>query len=269
MTLVMAWRSEKMLTVCTDTRIESESKERLTDVGQKLFHVPIEMTPFGLDAEPIRKPSVGFAFAGNTLMAQSCCAIASTCLVSLSAREDRGIAPAAIAHFFERSAEYVSRERAFLRPRTPSRFEAIVFGWDTSADAPFVYEIKVKPGEAGMEATSVRKDVPVGGLLYFGSGAGFIADALRDTEQDDSPRTSVNQLMEAAIDASELRSVGGAMQFATASCEGVRLRPLMRVGPTGRAEFLVLGCDIRRLMEPEGMVPGAGAVALPTPHDPE
>lgn len=268
MTLVMAWRSAEMLTVCADTRIAGGDGP-ITDIGQKLFQVPVDVTPFGVNARSIPKLSVGFAFAGNTLMAQSCCAIASTCLSSLSVESASDeVSPSSIASFFAKSAEYVSHERRFLKPGTPARFEAMIFGWDVDQQEPYVYNVEVDEVEGVQAATCKRYEIAVGGMAYFGSGAPFIGNMFKALEQDDRPKTvAPHQMMEAAIAAFNLQSVGGSLQFATASRDGVRLRPFMRIDETGVAEISVLGCNIRRLLEADGPIPGAGAVVLPVDAD--
>lgn len=257
-----------MLTVCADTRIAGGDGP-ITDIGQKLFQVPVDVTPFGVDARSIPKLSVGFAFAGNTLMAQSCCAIASTCLSSLSVKSaSEEISPSSIASFFAKSAEYVSHERRFLKPGMPARFQAMIFGWDVDQQVPYIYNVEVDEFEGAQAATCERYEIAVGSMAYFGSGAPFIGSMFDALEQDGQPKTvAPHRMMEAAIAASNLQSVGGSLQFATASRDGVRLRPFMRVDETGMAEFSVLGCDIRRLMEAGGPIPGAGAVALPVKPD--
>jgi len=268
MTLVMAWRSEDGLTVCADTRI-ADGDARVTDVGPKLFQVPVEVTPFGLNDEPVQHLTVGFAFSGNTLMAQSCCAIASTCLASLSAVSAEAlVAPESIVHFFAKAAEYVSEERRFLTPASPPRFEAMIFGWDQVQLAPFIYHVEVADVDNKLVATVERKPLSVGGIAYFGSGAKFLGETLKKLDQKPPHKTiSPHQLMEAAIASAQVKSVGGSLQFATASKSGVRLRSFMRVSRTGEADISILGCSIRKLWNPEGPIPGAGGIAVAIKDD--
>lgn len=264
MTLVIAWRSEDMLTVCADTRIWN-GESPITDAGQKIFQVPVEITPFGLDATPIQRPSVGFAFAGNTLMAQSCCAIASTCLASLAAESaDVALTPDSIVSYFAKAAEYVLGERRFLTPGTSAAFQAIVFGWDEVEQSPFIYDVSTTDEDGRPVAVAVRAMLSIGGIGYFGSGSQFLSKALEELEEE-RPLGKVrpHRLMEAAIASAQIQSVGGSLQFATAARTGVRLRPFMRVADNGAAEITVLGCNVGRLMDVAAPFPGAGAVALP------
>ena len=249
------------LTVCADTRIASG--DPLTDSGQKLFRVPVEVTLFGLEGRIVTFPSVGFAFAGNTLMAQSCCAIASTALSNLSAAEaDEPISPEAIAEVFAKAAEYVSRERRFLSPQRLTGFQAIVFGWDTAAGEPFIFEIEIEEDDGALSASAERKYLAAGGLIYFGSGAKFVTEKIEELVARKAHGVHPYQLVQAAIADVSLRSVGGSMQFGTAGPDGVRLRPTMRVSTTGMAEISILGCDIHRLMGESGLFPGANAMTL-------
>jgi hypothetical protein len=261
LTLVIAWRTQLGLTVCADTRIEAG--DPLTDSGQKLFNVPVEVTLFGLEEKVVHFPSVGFAFAGNTLMAQSCCAIASTALSNLSAAEaDQPISPEAIAEVFARSAEYVSLERRFLSPRRFAGFQAIVFGWDTVAGEPFIFGIEIEESDGALCASAERKHLTVGGLIYFGSGTKFVDEQIDELVARKAQGVPPYRLVQAAIADISLRSVGGSMQFGTAGPNGVRLRPTMRVSNTGMAEISILGCDIHRLMGNSGLFPGANAMTL-------
>lgn len=263
MTLVMAWRSEEMLTVCADTRI-SNGKSPITDAGQKIFQVSVDLTLDGVDDIPIRKLPVGYAFAGNTLMAQSCGAVASTCLSSLCASNaDSEVSPSEIAGFFARSAEYVTKERYSVTGQTSDKFEIVVFGWDTIAAEPYVYHIEVDADQGLYKAACSPVDVTVNRIAYFGSGAPFLNRKFAEIEASAEPKAiRPRELLEAAIASSDLNSVGGSLQFATATKNGVRLRPIMRVSTSGMAEFEVLGCNMRRLMDASGLFPGAGAVAI-------
>lgn len=261
MTIVMAWRTDTGIMVAADTRI-SNDKSTLTDVGQKIFQVPVSITPFGLDERSISKPPIGFAFAGNTLLAQSCCVIASTCLASLGAQTaDCAPSPEDYSAYFASCAQYVCRERRFWTPNTVHRFESIVFGFDEQAGDAFLFELKTEVQDDEVHVASHRVDLKLGGLAYFGSGKEAVSERLDELEKTGG-RISPQDLLDEVVGSSSLPSVGGSLQFARATRDGVQLHPMMRVGPSGAATITVLGCDVARLAPIGDFFPGSAAVAF-------
>lgn len=263
MTLVVAYWTDDGLGVIADTRIWNEIST-LLDSGQKIFEIPIIITPFGTVTEPIRKPSVGFAFAGNTLLAQAINGIASVYLQSLGCISvESGPSLIDIASFFARCSEYVLKQRRFNQPTLDWKFQGMVFGYCPIEREFQFFGLDVDTDERGVPLVQAKRTkVKRGGLIHFGSGSQALEELLDQLANSDDPLTvTPAELMHAIINSSNEPSVGGSIQFATATKDGVQLRPMATVEQQ-RMSVSVLGCDAYQLGSVGDYVIGAGAIVV-------
>jgi hypothetical protein len=260
MTLVMIWRSDKGISAAADTRI-SDGVSTITDAGPKLFQIPVAAIPFGISPPPPQQfGDVGFAFAGNTLSAQSTATMAATCLQNLSGPEPLH-APSLsdIADFVCRCAEAVVRSREFSRPGDKSRFEAAVFGYcrKQSRMAAYVLEFATNDDRLAV-ATTTEFDLSTQ-VLALGNGIGRVQELIGELVATKTLPVHPTSLIAKVIEDPSQHAVGGSLQFATANEKGVRLVPAARrVGPH-EMELTVLGYSIRHLGDVGGMFPAANA----------
>lgn len=263
MTLVMLWRSNKGISVAADTRI-SDGKSPITDAGPKLFQIPIVAMPFGLDAKTQRFADVGFAFAGNTLSAQSTVSMASTCLQNLVGPEPI-VAPslAEISDYVCRCAEYIVRSREFARPRDSSRFEAAVFGYCKREERFAAYVLEFESDENGLAtARSTEFDLTTQ-VLLLGSGSAKVRNLLDLQVSKKAIPVHPTSLLAAIIDDPEEPSVGGNFQYAMGDESGVRLAPAAVLVRPHQVEFSVLGCRMTEFGDIAGMYPSNAHIRGP------
>jgi len=241
LTLVMLWRSDKGISVAADTRI-SDGRSPITDAGPKLFQIPIAAMPFGLEAKIQRFADVGFAFAGNTLTAQSTVSMASTCLQNLVGPEPIAAPSVAqISDYVCRCAEYIVRSREFARPSDSSRFEAAVFGYCEREERFSAFVLEFKSDQSGLAtARSTEFDLTTQ-VLLLGSGSQKVQNLLDLQVVKKAIPVHPTSLLAAIIDDPEEPSVGGNIQYAMCDESGVRLAPAAVLVEPGRLEFSVLG----------------------------
>lgn len=260
MTLVMIWRSDKGISAAADTRI-SDGLSTITDAGPKLFQIPVAAVPFGVSpSTPQQFGDVGFAFAGNTLSAQSTAAMAATCLQNLSGPEPAH-APSLsdIADFVCRCAEVVVRSREFSRPNDKSRFEAAVFGYCNTQGRMAAYVLEFTTNSDGLAvATASEFDLSTQ-VLALGNGIGRVQELIGELVAANALPVHPTSLIAKVIDDPSQDAVGGSLQFAMANEDGVRLVPAARLVGPHEMDFTVLGFSIRCLGGVGGMYPIANA----------
>lgn len=263
MTLVMLWRSDKGIAVAADTRI-SDGTSPITDAGPKLFQIPIVAMPFGLDTKPQRFEDVGFAFAGNTLSAQSTVSMASTCLQNLVGPEPV-VAPslAEISDYICRCADYIVRSREFARPLDSSRFEAAVFGYCKREERFAAFVLDFESDQDGVAtARSTEFDLTTQ-LLLLGSGSQKVRDLIDLQLSRKAIPVHPTSLLAAIIDDPAEPSVGGNFQYARGDESGVRLVPAAVLVEAHRVELSVLGCPMGELGDIAGMYPSNAHIRGP------
>ena len=263
MTLVMLWRSDKGISVAADTRI-SDGRSPITDAGPKLFQIPIGVMPFGLDAKIQRFADVGFAFAGNTLSAQSTVSMASTCLQNLVGPEPI-VSPslAEISDYVCRCAEYIVRSREFTRPNDSSRFEAAIFGYCKRDERFAAYVLEFESDENALATARLIEFDLTTQVLLLGSGSQKVRKLLDLQMAKKAIPVHPTSLLAAIIDDPEEQSVGGNFQYAMGDENGVRLAPAAALVGPHQFEFRVLGCRIMELGDIAGMYPANAHIRGP------
>jgi hypothetical protein len=256
----MIWRSGTSISAAADTRV-SDDVSTITDAGPKLFQIPVAAIPFGMSPPPPQQfGDVGFAFAGNTLSAQSTAIMAATCLQNLSGPEPlQAPSLSDIAGFVCRCAEAVVRPREFSRPRAKSRFEAALFGYCRKQGRMEVYLLEFATNDEGLAvATATEFDLSTQ-VLALGNGVGRVQELIDELVAAKAIPVHPTSLIAKVIDDPSQPGVGGSLQFAIANENGVRLVPAARWIGADELEFTVLGYSVRHLGSVGGMFPAANA----------
>jgi hypothetical protein len=130
MTLIVCWSNQDILYCLGDTRI-SQSAETVTDTGTKIFLVPIKTHVYNdSTVTSTSHHTLGFAFAGSTLLASNTHAIASTCTQLLHNSEDKCIPSLlSIARIYAKVGEYVTKDANSRKHRHFLNFQALIFGF--------------------------------------------------------------------------------------------------------------------------------------------
>ena len=261
MTLLLVWSEDSQITVIADTLFGAPDGSGST-AGPKIFHLPIRVSD--LDDEVFETlPSMGFAFAGNTVSGQFTQALAATCLQNLAApNRDNRPSVGDIAQFVANCALRVVEERSRRKALDGYGFDALVFGHSPELGRPQAFHFKVAWNE------EARYVAPVGELTFsedpihaFGSGARY-ARQMREDLKRHGHAVHPQDLMDLTIASPDEPTVGGEYQGATAFPSGVELRPVMRsFDREGRpdVDYGVMGINMHAV----GMVAGYIPVGLP------
>ena len=270
MTLVVCWRDNQSLTVVADTKISAEGLVTYTDGGPKIFQVPI--TAYAIEEEKIRRrtyPSMGFAYAGSTLIAQSVLAMASTCLQNLSGDIDRlGPSMLEVADLFLKCATQYTKEMLFWRPKQYPGFEALIFGFCPKLGDYLVYHLMTTIDGEMVNMRHEGHYAVVGSAFSIGSGVEEFRRIFEDYKVRGEAITAFENF-ELVLTGCKVPSVGGSRQYATATSQGVDLVPVMIPveGEDFGCRIEVLGCDVLRL-GPVGDYSIAHKVMGPHPNNP-
>lgn len=262
MTLLLLWAHEDEITVLADTLFGTAS-ETGSEVGPKIFLVPIIVSDLR-DDRRISLKNMGFAFAGNTLSGQFTHALASTCLQNLAApTTDRKPNVAEVAAFYASCAIRIVEERRRHRALDGYGFDGVVFGHCEYASCSKAYLFSVSVDADGscvapLTEIALEEEIP----YPIGSGAPAARDMLARHRRR---RIAVDPytFMDWIIANDEVPTVGGEVQAATSSSQGVELRPVMRFYKPEDggmdADFAIMGINIKRL----GMVAGYASIGSP------
>lgn len=254
MTLIVAWRQGSTLRVVADTRIASPTSSGaliLTDHGPKILITPI----VAYDKSNSRRqeyPSVGFAFAGSTLIGQTVHAISSTCLQNLSGDVGKA-APALkeVADLYLKCMVTCTKEMVGMQGKYPP-LEAFLFGYCTTLKELLIYHLRtVIEGDE----VRIRHDgffVNEDDAYHIGSGVPKFCEIFEEYRARNEPLSPLENF-ELVLSGNKVSSVGGSHQYAVVTPTGVSLVPsLVKVdGESFGCRLEVLGCDLGDL-EPVG-----------------
>ncbi|MEA9753077.1 hypothetical protein VDG03_19085 [Xanthomonas campestris pv. raphani] len=250
MTLLMIWRDESGISVAADSRISNENST-LTDIGQKIFSIPVFVTPFGVSMSNSGNgryfPNIGLAFVGNTLLAQATAALVATLLSSLAAENaDEGPITEDVAELVKRCLNHVVNEQMFWRSIKPA-VEIVLFGISSDAHDFNVYDIYFEMLDGKYESKMEAVSLKAGGISFLGSGSDSLIRRLE--EKSSVPGSVVHplNLLREIISEGDEKSVGGGIQFARLSSSGFKIHPVMEVNRSGLAELSVLGVPASKI----------------------
>jgi hypothetical protein len=266
MTLVACWSNGGSLVCVADSRISAASGGTITETGAKLFTVPIhtQKTEKGLSMESSYH-TLGFAFAGSTLVAGNTHAIASNLTQQLNRTGESGLpALTAIAEIYAKVCEYVTKDvNSRVNPvkRTDSFVQAFLFGY-----CPKERKLKLATLYPELTPTTFRVLVeiqdPEPGLSYsIGSGATAFSAAMKAVT-----KMAPMDVVRLIIESGQVADVGGYLQMATASSQGVRLHQIAAQHPTNPdlGQITFLGFDLAELGEIDGFSVGFDAIGIGT-----
>lgn len=249
MTLILAWRTNAGLCVLADTRI-SGGGEIQTDAGPKIFLTPIVINQWvdgQFETEKANRPTLGFAFAGSTLSAQSTHAIAVTCLQNLVARQP-GEHPTVedVAAFYARCGAQLVDERRSHRAVSGYEFAGVIFGRSALDETCEIFEVSVRIGQDGKAIGEYEKVVldQTAPLYLLGSGQRAGLDLVNEALAR-GDLVQPGEILRKMVASPDLVDVGGHLQLAVSARDGVSLRPILRGGLN--VSFKVLGLDIATL----------------------
>ena len=249
MTLILAWRTDQGLCVLADTRISGGGQVQ-TDAGPKILLAPVVLNHWvdgQLETDKTPLPTLGFAFAGSTLSAQSTHAVAVTCLQNLVARGP-GERPSVgdVAAFYARCGAQVVNERRSHQAVSGQEFAAVIFGRSAVGGACEIFEVAIRIDPAG-NAVGEHEEIILdhaSPLYLLGSGqrAGL---ALVNEVVARGERVQPGEILRRLMADPDLSDVGGHLQLALSARDGVALRPILRGGAS--VSFKVLGLDLGAL----------------------
>lgn len=247
MTLVVCWRTGDGLTVAADTKISGDGDATLTEGGPKIFQVGIAAyQKIGGQTRKRIYPSMGYAYAGSSLIAQSVLAMATTCLQNLSGDVGKaGPSLLNVADLFMKCAVQYTKEMLFWRPGQYPGFEAFIFGYCPNLKDFLVYHLRTT-AEDGL--VNIRHDgyyVEHGKCFHIGSGVSEFVKLYNEYKSRGEPLSPFENF-ELVLTGKRVRSVGGSRQYASASRRGVELLPafIPVEGETYSGRIEVLGCDV-------------------------
>jgi hypothetical protein len=253
-TLVVCWREADSITVAADTRISQVAPGGgalpYTDGGPKIFTVPMVVHQNVL-GKPQRRslPNFGFAFAGSSLIAQSVHALASICLQNLSgALTGDGPSLRQVADLYMRCSVQYTKEMLSWRPHQYPALEAFIFGYCPNLKDYLVYHLRTTVDDGVVNLRHDGHYVEEGSAFHIGSGVSEFIRVFEEHKERREPLTPFENF-ELVITGRKVPSVGGSRQYASASRDGVELRPaLIPVeGDAFSCRIEALGCDLSEL----------------------
>lgn len=227
MTLVSVWLAPNKLTCATDSRISGDTST-LTDVGGKLFVVPVKCKYLesGKWIDGVSY-TLGFAFAGSTLLANNTQALAST-LTQIFTSKDFDIPSAlTVARLYAKCAEHAISDMNW-RSSDHKFFESIIFGYCPIEREFICY--KIEPNLSDSSFSMVVRKLHGNGLFVtaFGTGAKDFLDIIRRETTPDGccpdPLAVFRYIVENEVNS----SVGGNIQLAEATEDGVSILPVLK-----------------------------------------
>lgn len=259
MTLVMALPRNGQLTVVADTRLTGKGKSGV-ELAPKIYPVPITLYSPKL-AEPRRCPPMGFAYAGHTAAGQMTHSLASAGLQALRS-EDLPECPSLrdVADYFTRCAVRVAKEIRSHYPNDDSTFEAFVFGWESGRYAVYSFETRWRDGEPIADLDKVDFSRFSG----YAIGKGHrIAQRYFDAQRDARREASLFDALQAVIDDESEPTVGGNIQAATATANGVELKVVLWAVDAETARGGFMGTNVAELGPIGNLIPiGSGPLGV-------
>jgi len=232
MTLIACWSEPAGLKCASDSRLTRNDESVLTEAGGKLFTIPVkckylvEEGKWGNDFSY----TLGFAFAGSTLLANNTHALASTLTQQLTSKET-GDVPSAktVANIYCFVAEYVIKDRN-MREHTAGRlyFEALIFGYCPVEKTFVCHCIKheITDNSFSMKVESWHEKGPFMGTIGDSSArANFITKVYRKNAAGNHPDPL--HTFRDVIEDENISTVGGAVQVAISEKDGTSIYPLL------------------------------------------
>jgi hypothetical protein len=233
-----------------DSLISKASGSALIEDGAKIFGIPIVCRSVGIDGlftDPYFAHTLGYCFAGSTLMGQNSFLSAAPLLMTLTSEEEYVPSIENIAnyflHFMNSSHDYYK-----LIAREGSQFEAAIFGWCHSASALEAWHFKPCDASGEWRISVDKVDLGVKGrFLYLGDHKDVAEPMLKaelesSTEDEKAPRKVIQSLIRSEAYA----SIGGDEQLAMANKYGLQPYQLARSAEPGGppAIFTHLGIEL-------------------------
>jgi hypothetical protein len=251
MTAIAIWRDETlrlpMLWAAADSKISSTSSGPLMEDGVKLLSLPIVSRAANQDgffSTISYAHSVGYCFAGSTLMGQNGYLALAALLTNL-------VAPATYVPSMQHVAEYINRYlcHTFDDFKTSvghnAMFEAAIFGHCGHTNGLRAFHLEPRLNDAGIwtlvcsEADAIEPHHP----LYLGVDKIRMMERFENATGSAAPGRPVSRMpryvIEDCIVDESLPSIGGDLQLAMASSFGFRALPLIKPRISGEAKAFV------------------------------
>ena len=233
-----------------DSLISQHGGSPLIQDGAKIFSVPVVCRSVGKDglfSEPYFAHTLGYCFAGSTLMGQNSFLSAAPLLTTLTSEEKYIPSMEDVAkyfHYFMRNSYDYYKAIA----QGGAQFEAAIFGWCHNAKALEAWHFKPSDASGAWEIVIEKVDFCESGrFLYLGDHKDHVKVELATAvllcaDNEQAPRKVIQELIESEI----YGSIGGDEQLAIANEFGLQPYQLARSTVSGRppTKFTHLGIEL-------------------------
>jgi hypothetical protein len=255
-TLIVCWQRDRRINCLADARLTLGQRWERADVGSKVAVVPLMVWAMSeTNYAPAQTHSVGFAYAGSSLIAANTHLKASSICQMLRA-EGHPKLPSleAVAHLFAKVAESITRDVRATQPKAAA--EMAVFGICPGTDEPRIFHIDPRDQD-GLFAMDVSEFHSVAGsALVFGSGSKLFEKVGLELYEGGTPRGAAEVFVRAlrhpdAVDA----MIGGLPEWISADEVEARIPIVLNFGlepDEGHTES-VLGFPIDDLGPVDGL----------------
>lgn len=187
MTLIVAHFSKDRFLALSDSRVSHSANElgktqTLTDHFTKMFAIPYRFTTFKNDGfHDDAVGQVGFAFAGDVLMAVALQAMSSTLLCNMHNSESNSAQPSFedICEVIKRAARILHEETVITKPRP---YEAFIFGFCPTTRAPRLYLLTLVKKDV-FEFDMVERPLSEGMTYAAGTGAVYFRKIIEERKE--------------------------------------------------------------------------------------
>jgi hypothetical protein len=233
-----------------DSLISQLGGSPLIQDGAKIFSLPVVCRSVGKDglfSEPYFAHTLGYCFAGSTLMGQNSFLSAAPLLTTLTSEEEYIPSMEDVAmylqYFMRSSYDYYK-----VIAQVGAQFEAAIFGWCHNAKALQAWHFKPSDASGAWEIILEKVDFcESGGFLYLGDHKNHVKEELANAvllcaDNEQEPRKVIQDL----IKSESYSSIGGDEQLAIANEFGLQPYQLARSTESGSppTKFSHLGIEL-------------------------
>lgn len=257
---------ENRLSCAADSRVSNNGSQQISNTGAKLFTIPVRTHKQKNDQHSlIDTHTLGFAFAGSTLLATNTHAIASNCTqMLLSAKDSGGASMDLVANIYQKAAEYVTKDmnQNFAPPQWQF-FDFLIFGYCKTVNDFQAYFCTKKIENNVFEMAKEKIPFKSGLLLSFGSGKEEFNEKL-EIKNSLGLNRPVFTVFQDTINNSENNTIGGNIQLMESTKSGTVYVPVVTQDEDNPdvATLLVNGFNTSVLKNDEGISIGLKAIDI-------
>jgi hypothetical protein len=262
MTIVICFSEKHQMFCAADSRLSS-GPQTITDSGGKISIIPITKATCVESAAPeYEHYSLGFAYAGSSLLANNTHFIASTCSQIIKS-ENPGLPRAQlIARIYAGAAEHVTKDVNSRMNKDHLYFQAFIFG-----HCPVEKRFKLFTLSPDLSNNKFKINVE---NIDISDGQGF---AIGSGQQEFTRRMGQKnpfgyapqplEVLKSMLDENPVKDVGGYLQVAIATVGAVTLQPILIPNPENPdiAALTINGFDTAALGSMEGFSFGLNALS--------